>query len=230
MIRRDYILRMIQEFAEALSRIQAFKKAENWNQASAAVDEQFRLLAGEPAEKIIALSETELLARLMRDEPSAAVRDKTFMMAALLKEAGDVAIAQNKPAEGRACHLKGLHVLLGLLAHSDTSEFPRFVPAVEEFVLALRDTELTPETQVLLMQHYERAGEYAKAEDALFELHDAWPGDSNVLDFGIAFYERLLRQGDAQLIAGNLPRPELVSALAELRRKKIQPAYPAEKP
>ena len=227
MIRRDYILRMIQQFFEALSRINAFKKAQQWKQASAALEEQFQRLAGEEPEKILAMSETELLARLMQDEPSLAVREKTYMMATLLKTAGDVALAQNKTSEGSACHLKGLHLLLGLMAQEEAADARRFVPAIEEFVLALDGTELPAETQALLMQHYERGGEYAKAEDALFRLLEAWPLNTNLLDFGIAFYERLLRHGDAQLNAGNLPRVELEAGLADLRRQKSSIGDPA---
>jgi len=230
MIRRDYILRMIQQFCEALSRIQSLKKAEQWEQATDELEQQFRLLTGMDRSKIVALSETELRARLMLDEPSVTVRDKTFMMASLLKTAGDVAAGENRIASARAFHLKGLHLLLGLLAHEDVGESPQFVPAVEQYVLALQDAELPPETLALLMQHYERTGEFGKAEDALFELLEAWPGDSHLLNFGVAFYERLGRQSDAQLTAGNLPRAELETALAELRRQKEQPVYPAKKP
>jgi hypothetical protein len=37
------------------------------------------------------------------------------------------------------------------------------------------------------MHHYERIGDFAKAEDALFGLLDAAPGSAEVLDWGIAF-------------------------------------------
>ncbi len=222
MIRRDYILRMIQELGEALSRINALKNAGRWQQASETLDEQLRRLTEEDADGIVKLTETELLSRLIRDEPTFAIPDKTLILASLLKAAGDLAAEQGRLTDSRSYHLKGLQVLLGLLAQGELSDSPRFIPAVEEFVLALGPSELAPQTQALLMQHYERIGQFAKAEDVLYALLELSPEDHYLLDFGIAFYERLLRHGDAQLDAGNLPRPELETALADLRNKKLQ--------
>jgi hypothetical protein len=222
MIRRDYILRMIQELGEALSRINALKNAGQWQQASETLDEQLRRLTEEDADGIVKLTETELLSRLIRDEPTFAIPDKTLMLASLLKAAGDLAAAQGRLTDTRSYHLKGLQVLLGLLAEGELSDSPRFIPAVEEFVLALGPSELPLQTQALLMQHYERIGQFAKAEDLLYALLELSPEDPHLLDFGIAFYERLLRHQDAHLHAGNLPRAEIETALADLRNKKLQ--------
>jgi hypothetical protein len=73
------------------------------------------------------------------------------------------------------------------------------------------------ETQARLMQHYEVTGQFAKAEDCLFAMLEAEPGNAALVQFGIAFCERLRGQSDASLASGNLPRPELEASLAELR-------------
>jgi hypothetical protein len=217
MIRRDYILRMIEEFIQALARLRALRQGQRWEEAAAAMDEEFQRLAGAGAGAAARLSETELLARLVRDGPAQAVRDKALLLTTLLKEAGDLATAQDRPDEGRTCYLKGLHLLLHTLASEETGECPDFVPRVEMFVAALQDCVLPVRTQAFLMQHYERTGQFARAEDALFGIVEAAPGSAEVLDFGIAFYERLKGQSDAALQEGNLPRPELEAGLAELR-------------
>jgi hypothetical protein len=72
----------------------------------------------------------------------------------------------------------------------------------------------------MLMRHYEQHGAFAKAEDALFDLLEAEPGNSDALEFGIAFYERLRGQSDMALAKGNLPRQELEAGLAELRQRQ----------
>src|SRR5208283_4519301 len=142
MIRRDYILRMIQEFIQMLSRIQALKKDRRWQEASGIVDEEFKRLTGLDAESVTRLTETGLLAKLIQGEPTQAVHDKLLMLTALLKEAGDVAAAQDRLEQSRACHLKGLHLLLDALSRGDASEHPDFVPGVEVFVASLRDSPL----------------------------------------------------------------------------------------
>jgi hypothetical protein len=222
MIRRDYILRMIEEFIHALARISALKKDQRWQQAGGALDDEFQRLIGAGAQAVARLTETELLAKLIRGEPTQAVRDKTLMLTALLKEAGDLAAIQQRPEEGRSCYLKGLHLLLETLAREEVSDLPDFVPQIEIFVAALRDSPLPLQTQALLMQHYERSGQFAKAEDALFAMLEAESGNASLVEFGVSFYERLRGQSDATLAAGNLPRPELEAGLAELRQRRAE--------
>lgn len=219
-IRRDYILRMIEEFIRTLARINSLKKGQLWREAEGVVDEEFNKLIGGGAQAALQMSETELLAKLIRGEPTQVVRDKTLLLSTLLKEAGDVAVAQNRLAEGQHYYVKGLNLLLEILARGEVFEFPDFVPRVEGFLAALPEPQLPLNTQALLMQYYERIGEFGKAEDALFAIVGAEPTEPKLLDFGIAFYQRLKTRSDADLSAGNLPRAELQTALAELERRK----------
>src|SRR6185436_4635590 len=137
MIRRDYILRVIEEFVRALARINSLKKGQQWQQASEALDEEFKRLTADGAQVVVRLSETELLARLMQEGPTQVVRDKTLMLTTLLAEAGDVAAAQDRPDESRECYLKALHLLLDTLTRGDVLDFPEFVPKVEKLVSTL---------------------------------------------------------------------------------------------
>jgi hypothetical protein len=217
MIRRDYLLRMIQEFLEMISRISSLKRSQQWQEAASLADKELRKLAGSSAQELAQLSETELLARLVQGEPTQIVREKTFMLVTLLSEAGDIATAQERSEDGRACYLKGLNLLLDLLAEDEISASPSFVPKIEVLVTALADQPLPRSTQARLMLHYERTGDFAKAEDALFSLIDAEPDQPGLIEFGRAFYKRLSNQSDAALAAGNLPRPEIEAGLEELR-------------
>jgi hypothetical protein len=220
MIRRDYILRMIEEFIQALARIKSLKKGERWNDAALAVDEEFNRLIGPGAREVAKLSETELLAKIICGEPTQVVHHKTLLLTTLLLEAGDLAAKLENVEESLRCYLKGLHLLLEVLAGNEVFECPDFVPKVERFVEALQDAPLPTRTQVLLMQHYERSGQLARAEDMLYSILEAQPENSEALNFGVLFYERLQGLADAALAFGNLPRPELEAGLAELRRRQ----------
>lgn len=222
MIRRDYILRMIEEFMQALSRIRSLKQDRRWSEASGELDAELKKLIGDNAQAVARLSETELLARLMQDGPTHALREKTLVLTTLLKEAGDVAAGADRMEESRECYLKALHLLLDTLARGEVFDCPEFVPKVELLRESLQATPLPTRTYALLMQHYERTGEFAKAEDALFAMLDAEPNNDAIVEFGIAFYQRLLAQSDAVLNAANLPRAEVEEGLKELqdRRKR----------
>ena len=220
MIRQDYILRMIEEFMQVLSRIAFLKKGQLWREAGDVMDAEFKRLIGTGAEAVSQMSETELLAKLVQGEGTQVVRHKAMLLTTLLKEAGDVALAQNRLAESRTCYLKGLNLLLETLAREEALDVPDFVPKLERFVNALQDSPLPLNTQARLMQQYERLGEFGKAEDALFSMLEAEPNEPRLLGFGITFYQRLKSQSDERLSAGNLPRAELNVGLAELERRR----------
>jgi len=207
-----------------LSRLQAFKKGERWEEADTLLGGEFQRLVGMGAEAVATLSETELLARLIQGEPTQVVHTKTLLLTTMLKEAGDVAAARNDVAECRSYYLKGLHLLLDTLARAEPCEFPDFVPRIEAFLAALGPEPLPVSTQARLMQHYELLGDFAKAEDALFAMLETEPNHPGLVDFGLAFYERLRGRSDASLAAGNLSRPEVEAGLRELRDRKRVPA------
>ena len=225
MIRRDYLLRMIEEFAQALARIRSLKRGQRWGEASAVLDAEFKRLIGDGAQAVARRSETELLARLMQDGPTHVVRDKTLMLTTLLNEAGDVASAEDRVDESRECYLKALHLLLDVLARGEVYESPEFLPKVEMLKEALQGTPMPPRTHAMLMQHHEHAGEFAKAENALFAMLDIEPDNGAIVEFGVAFYRRMLEQSDTTLTDGALPRGEVEEGLKELlqRQKRSEP-------
>jgi len=222
MIRRDYIFRQIEQFVAMLAKIAGLAKNEQWQEASAVTTGEFQRLTGADAVEVLQMSETELLARLIQGEPTQIVETKPFMLATLLKTNGDLIAGQGRLEESRQYYLKGLHLLLDTFGRSQITERPDFVPTVEAFLTGLRDAPLPVKTNAMLMRHYERTGEFAKAEDALFGMADAGPDQAELLDFGRLFYQRLLGLGDDVLTAGNLPRAEVKAGLAEMDQRKAR--------
>lgn len=218
MLRRDYILRMVEDFIKALTRIRSLKKDQRLGEALILTEEEFKRATGLDSESLLRLSETELLARLIQSEPLNSTREKMLFLTTLLRETGDILTAQDRIEDGRACYLKGLHLLLDSLMRGEADELPEFVPKIDEFVAAL--DELPPQTSALLMEHYERTGQFGKAEDALYAILDAEPDNSAALEFGISFYERMLRQNDVRLADGNLPRAEVEAGSKALRERR----------
>jgi hypothetical protein len=144
------------------------------------------------------------------------------MLATMLKVNGDLIAGQGRVEESRLYYLKGLDLLLDTFGRNEITERPDFVPAVEAFLTGLRDSPLPLKTGAMLMGHYERTGEFAKAEDVLFGMVETGPAKVELLDFGMAFYRRLLGLNDDALTAGNLPRAEVAAGLAELDGHKAR--------
>ena len=219
MLRRDYFLRIIEEFIQALARMRSLKSEQSWQQLDEMVEAEFHRLAGTSREELLALDETELLAKIIRNDSGQAVKEKVLFLATLLKEAGDSETARNNPEKARTMYLKGLHLLIGVLLRNEAFEVPLFVPKVEEFVAALADAALPSETEALLMQHYERTGQFGRAEDALYSLMELLPAEPKVIQFGMSFYQRIAAFPDSTLAEGNLPRKEVETGLAKLNSR-----------
>jgi tetratricopeptide (TPR) repeat protein len=219
MMRRDYLIRLIEAFGQELRRIESLKDEKKWDEAGFAVDAEVKRMTGKDTAEVVKLSETELLALLIAGETAQAVREKAWMLTMLLKQVGDVAAAQDRVAEADGYYFKALHLLLKVLHGEDACEFPEFVPQVEALVEAIGRPALPVETEALLMEHYESTGQFDRAENALHAILQAEPHDPDVRQFGLDFYERIKQQSDERLAAGNLPRAEVESGLAEWRTR-----------
>jgi tetratricopeptide (TPR) repeat protein len=222
MFRRDYLLRQVEQFVEVMMRMTGLTKAGKWDEASAEANSQFKALAGADVTELLRMSDTDLLARLVERDTSFGIQDKIFMAARLFKENGDILRGQGRIEECHACYLKGLHLLLDAVANEPGAPRADYVPSLEAFLIGLHDSSLTLETDAMLMRHYEQLQEYGKAEDSLFNILDADPGNVELLDFGVGFYERLLRLDDEALELGNLPRAEVKAGLTELNQRRMK--------
>lgn len=222
MIRRDYILVMIEEFGRVLAQLKASRNGLRWDEAQQAIDAQCQILAAANSTQLAQLSETELIARLAQGQPGVVVRQKLYFLVTLFEEAAATQAAQAKDAQARALRLKALHLLLEAIVQDEASGYPAFVPRIEIMVAALSDAPLPPQTNALLMRHYEATRQWSKAEDALFSLLDNAADDPAAIELGRAFYQRILRQSDASLEEGKLPRAEADDGLAELLRRVNQ--------
>lgn len=216
MAREDYLMRVIRQFVQALVHVRALRAG---RQDYAALD-VIRQTAGQlldlPETARTTLSLREVVAQLPANELSPASRDKRIALATLLAEAGSIYTAQNRLDDRYACYLQSLHLILGAVLQDPAQPLPEHAPAVETLAAALASYSLPFATNARLMQYYEQAGAYAKAEDVLYAMRAAEPGNLTTRALGRAFYHRLLRQPDEALRAGNLPRDEVEEGLAGL--------------
>ncbi len=224
-MRQDYILIKMGEFAKTLASIADLKQEGKWDQAINIIGENLYQLLGTGARdprEFSKLTEVGLLAQLIKNESASTVwvPYKKIMLIALLKEAGDYATIKFPPRGGRGWYLKSLHLLLDALAHDELRGQSKLVPQVEVLLTALSGSLLPIRTRLLLMREYERLGQFAKARKQLMAALERAPKSSTLLNFGIAFIERLHGENDATLVGGGLTRSELQSIMSELLTRK----------
>jgi len=78
MIRRDYILRMIEEFIQILSRIKALKAGQHWEDAQATLDPGAGTAHPRRRPGGVGTFEIELLSKLIQGDPTQSVRNENI--------------------------------------------------------------------------------------------------------------------------------------------------------
>ncbi len=216
MIRQDYVLRLVEQLSQALGQILGFRKRGQYEAALGVLDQISRQFVGLSADSLLQLSADELSGLVAFDQSAEIAYEKCVLMATLLKQQGAICAEQGRVEASVDCYLKALHLLLVALMAGNQVPRPDYAPKVADLVADLDACIIPTATNLLLMQYYEQTGAYARAEDTLFEMLAGEPGNAELIAIGLAFYERLSRQSDEALVAGNFTRAEIEAGRAEL--------------
>lgn len=220
MMQRDYILRLIEQLGQVWAILYTLVSKGQIAEALLVIDQALQRLVGFSLAEAEALSADDLIALIRlsgsRLEESI-VADQLTVLASLLREAADAYAIQGDPDRADNQRLKALHLFLAALTGNGSPSSPQVAEAVEPLLEQLSEYELPARVKDLLWQHFERVGQFAKAEDWLFEFLEDDQAEPDTVERGIAFFERLLERSDAELVQGDLPRDEVLAGLAQLQ-------------
>lgn len=218
MFQRDYILRLVEQLTKSLGAVLALKKAKRYREAEEAVAEAAKNLVGLDVRTLVALPIDPIVA--MFSPGGSLDAGKCLVVAELLREAGELESLQQDDEGAHQCRIRALGLLLEVSGRESLERVPDaegYLRKIEALVEAVSSHPPVIAIQERLIRHHERRGNYADAEDVLFELLDA--GHEDVAPFGIELYQRLLEKSDAELERGGLPRDEVEDGLAQLRAR-----------
>lgn len=150
------------------------------------------------------------------------------LLGRLLREAAEVLDAQGDQETATRARFQALDAHLAVLEVDDPRS-AEAAAALDGLVAALREYEFSGGLKRRLWTVQAARGEYASAEDWLFEALDASPADSDLLRDAIAIYEGMSALDDATLRAGGVSSDETRLTLDELRGRlaMIERAGPA---
>lgn len=212
MIRKDYFLRLIEQAAKGIAHALLGLETGDYAESHEAIGESLRQLVGLGLGSVANLSDEQLLG-ILQLHHGQDWRERSLVVAALLKSEGDVCEQEEREKAQFNHYLKSLHLLL---AASETSDdFPEPIPSVAELVALLQDYVLPKHSYQALLDYYERMNQLAQGEDVLFTWLEEEGGETAV-SAGINFFQRLTEKSDDELEAGNLPRDEVEAGLKEL--------------
>lgn len=220
MFQRDYILRLVEQLAKTIGAVFTLKKAKRFDEAELAIAEAAKNLVGIDVTTLLALPVEQIVTLF---SPSGSLdAGKCLVVAELLYEHGDLKHLRGDEETAYHTRIRALSLLLEV---SGRESFER-IPDPEHYlgrIATLREAfsayAPVPAVQKKLIFHFERTGNYADAEDLLFELVDA--GQDDVIADGIELYQRLLMKSDDELERGKLPREEVEDGLAQLKEKAL---------
>ena len=213
MIRKDYFLRLVEQAARGIANALMSVEARDYAEAHEAVGESLRQLLGLGLGAVANLSDEQLLG-ILQLHHAQDWRERSLMVATLLKTEGDVCGQEGRERAQFNHYLKSLHLLL---AASETADaLPEPVPSVADLMALLQEYVLPSHSYEALLAYYERTNQLAAGEDMLFAWLEEDGGGETAVAAGIAFFQRLEAKSDAELEAGNLPRAEVEAGLQEL--------------
>jgi hypothetical protein len=218
MINKDYILRLAEQLGRTLAILLRLRERNQHEEALIYIDDLFLKYLGLTSRLINSLSEEKLLQTL---SPMGVANIHACLWATvLLKGEGDIYEAQENSTESYYRYRKALYLLLASLLHDPTVAEADLSISVEELLEKLEEYELPLPIKQELFAYYEQQGNYAKAEDTLFDALEENEHNTMLIELGEAFYQRLLLKSNADLTAGNLSRDEVHEGIAQLKKRE----------
>ena len=209
-LKDDFLTRMTERLEQTLIEVDSLTTQGRVDEALAMINTAYRESTGSDAQMVHRLSTADLLNLL--STTGVLEVEKCLLMGELLYAETRVKESQgvNVPAQD---YLKMLELYLRALT-AEAGLIPHYQVKATRLLEVLGD--LPYGTERHLFEYFALKGDFAAAEDRLFELLEQAPQDE-LLERGLEFYNHLLTLSDAELSAGNLPRDEVEESLASLQ-------------
>ncbi len=211
MFKQDYIMRLIEQLAQAFHQIIGLKARGRFDEAEAIISRTGQLLLGCDMALLRGLSDEGIIALLKRTD--AADIGAYIVAAELLREQGDMDGSRSGPDASYPCYLKSLSLYLESFTIVPEACSAEYAEKIAFLTDQLAPYVLPAHIQRKLLVYFELRGDFAQAENVLFQWAEA--DDPAVREHGHAFYARLRARTDDDLVRGGLPRAEMEEGFLE---------------
>ena len=216
MFREDYIMRMIRQLSQVLTRVLFQKDSKQYQDALEEIRHNGKLFLGLDLNAIHTVTYDDLQEALrVRNAHDA---DHISLVAELLRHQGECFDFEGRPEAARQSYILALDLYLDLFAARQRARLADLTARIDLLLDRLDPLALDADAQIAVFRFFDAEGRYADAEDLLFHLADEHPTPELYAE-GVAFFERLLGKSYRYLKAGNLPYEEVNEGLAAFRQK-----------
>ncbi|MBC8138737.1 MAG: hypothetical protein H8F28_22890 [Fibrella sp.] len=152
-MKKDLILRMIEQLGGVIARIMNFNRSGNYEEAQTHLNQTFRLAVGFDRDFIEKATPDSLVALLIADKPPSVWLEPACILVRLLHEQAFIHRAVGSHEKATNADLKALSLLLTIQKKADGRELLAITPGVVELVGGLPLDELPPFLQEAIAQY-----------------------------------------------------------------------------
>lgn len=217
MIRRDYLLKLIDQLVITLKKIRGLKDQEAYEEALELIAEKKEVFLKIDAAYFAQMS-VEDLETLLNNDAERTKELWKFAVDLLFEEASIYDIFDDEVKVFNAYH-QALVILTHLLKkHKEVN-----INVFEKMAITvayLRDFRLPIQSSLKIMEYYKATRQFDKAEDILFQMLQTHGDQKRYLhEIGKLFYAELLNNEDKILREGGLPRKEVKNGFEAFEEK-----------
>jgi len=198
-------MRSIQQMAQALASVLHLKEHQEYEQALREIGRALREF-GEGDETPDHRRTLQDWLTLCRKHPESA-GGVMLAVADVLREQGEIFALQDRTADALCARQLATGIFIEAMLTEECFVSGDLVSKVEQLVEQCSVSSQPLELLCRLVAYFEVRGDFARAEDVLFEWLEA--GDANAASEGRTFYERLAAMSDDTLAQGGLTRTEV---------------------
>ena len=214
MIRKDYIMRMIEQLAQVMAKVMSYKQAQNFERAEEELNLAAEQFFGLKPELLDSMSAEDLISFLQLDHVLNS--QKCLILAEILRGKAELAELTRDPAKTDQVYSKSLRCYLQAFTVDRDLRKRETTEKIDFLLNKTKNNKLSPDFQFRLFRYCEQVGRFAKAEDILFDLAES--RHPNIYSEGVSYFKRLLAKSDDELIRGELPREEVEEGLGEFTK------------
>ncbi|MGB1253753.1 MAG: DUF6483 family protein [Candidatus Promineifilaceae bacterium] len=218
MFKDDFIMKIIRQASMVFHRVLGLVNADQLDEAEATLGEAAMEYLGMDWETVEANS-AEMLISLLGNNDQAGL-GQMIMLADLLRAQGIIHTHDELEESAYASFLKALQVRLSLTIGHDLSN-AHLDATIDELVDEHLGDYLLPTSVVQqLFIYYEKTTQLDQAEEVLWELVEEHITETDIVQYGLEFYERLLQKTDTDLATGSITREQVQKGFDDLWEKR----------
>lgn len=213
MFKDDYIMKIVRQAGKVFARVVNRVREEAIDEAEEIAEAAAREFVGIGLHEAEWRSADNIAARLSTREQGGV--GELLMLADLLRAKAIIYEHSEDEEAAYRVRLLALQIRLKLAIGFDLSN-AHLDSTVSDLSAQLEEYVLPTPTVYQLFIYYEKTQQYDEAEEVLWELINDHIAEQDMVQEGLAFYERLLQKTDSELQVGNMDREEVQDGFDEL--------------